>query len=91
MLQPVEEKAQRGFNQYLSNSSKEDRARPFSVVLADRTEDNDHKLKYMRVHLNAHKKIIVRMNAETGSLERLLDQNNIQKLFKTPRTQSSSI
>lgn len=56
IYQPVEEKAQRGSNQYLSNSSKEDRARLFSVVLADRTEGNDHELKYMRVHLNTHTK-----------------------------------
>lgn len=57
MLQPMEEKAQTGSNWYLAGSSKEDRARLFSVVLTDGTEGNDHKLKYMRVHLNTHEKI----------------------------------
>ncbi|KGL75162.1 hypothetical protein N309_05379, partial [Tinamus guttatus] len=69
---------------YLKGGSAEDGAGLFSVVAADRTKGNGHKLKHQKFHRNLRKKFLtVRVTEHWNRLPREIVESPSLALFKT--------
>jgi len=84
LVQPEEDKAERGSDKYLKDGCQEDGARLLPVVPSDRTRGNGHKPKQRKFQLNMRKNFFtLRVTEPWPRLPREVVESPSLEIFKT--------